>query len=90
MVGKIDRTGAKLIAAPKPRRLGKGGSLETGENQKQVSIRSAAEEHGRKRRKGAGKGAAALFPASAHRSGALRLNLEFSTSGPWAAQSVEM
>ncbi len=40
VVGRFDRTGAKLIAAAKPRRRGKGGSMETGENQKQVSTGS--------------------------------------------------
>jgi transposase len=37
VVGRYDRTGAKLISASKPRRRGKDGSMETGENQKQVS-----------------------------------------------------
>jgi transposase len=40
VVGRFDRTGAKLIAELKPRRRGKGGSMETGENQKQVSTGS--------------------------------------------------
>ncbi len=40
VVGRFDRTGAKLISAPKPRRRGKDGSMETGENQKQVSTGS--------------------------------------------------
>ena len=37
VVGRFDRTGAKLIDVAKPRRRGKGGSVENGENQKQVS-----------------------------------------------------
>jgi hypothetical protein len=36
VVGRYRSTGEKLIMAPKERR-GKGGSLEAGENQKQVS-----------------------------------------------------
>ena len=40
VVGRFDRTGAKLISAPKPRRRGKDGSMETGENQKRVSTAS--------------------------------------------------
>jgi transposase len=36
VVGRFDRTGAKLISAVKRRRRGKDGSMETGENQKQV------------------------------------------------------
>ena len=40
VVGRFDRTGAKLISAAKPRRRGKDGSMETGENQKQVSTGS--------------------------------------------------
>jgi transposase len=40
VVGGFDRMGAKLISAAKPRRRGKDGSMETGENQKQVSTGS--------------------------------------------------
>jgi transposase len=40
VVGRFDRTGAKLIEVAKPRRRGKDGSMETGENQKQVSTGS--------------------------------------------------
>ena len=40
VVGRFDRTGAKLISAVKRRRRGKDGSMETGENQKQVSTAS--------------------------------------------------
>ena len=40
VVGRFDRTGAKLIAPAKARRRGKDGSMETGENQKQVSTGS--------------------------------------------------
>jgi hypothetical protein len=39
-VGKFDRSGAKLVSELKPRRRGKDGSVETGENQKTVSTGS--------------------------------------------------
>jgi transposase len=40
VVGRFDRAGAKLGPATTPERRGKGGSLEAGENQKQVSTGS--------------------------------------------------
>jgi hypothetical protein len=40
VVGKFDRRGAKLIRVAKPKRRGKDGGMETGENQKQVSTGS--------------------------------------------------
>jgi transposase len=40
VVGRFDREGAKLIEAKSPKRRGKGGSMKTGENQKQVSSAS--------------------------------------------------
>jgi len=36
-VGRYDSTGEKLISATTKERRGKGGSMEAGENQKQVS-----------------------------------------------------
>jgi hypothetical protein len=40
VVGRFSRTGDKLISAPAQERRGKGGSMEAGENQKQVSTGS--------------------------------------------------
>jgi len=40
VVGRFDRAGEKLNPAPKQERGGKGGSMEAGENQKQVSTGS--------------------------------------------------
>jgi transposase len=40
VVGRFDRTGKKLSPATTPERRGKGGSMEAGENQKQVSTGS--------------------------------------------------
>jgi transposase len=40
VVGRYDAAGAKLISAATEKRRGKGGSMETGENQKQVSTAS--------------------------------------------------
>jgi transposase len=40
VVGKFARNGAKLVSALKPRRRGKDGGMETGENQKTVSTGS--------------------------------------------------
>jgi hypothetical protein len=40
VVGRYSRSGEKLISAPPKERRGKGGSMETGENQKQVSTGS--------------------------------------------------
>jgi transposase len=40
VVGRFDRMGVKLISGSKEKRRGKDGSMETGENQKQVSTGS--------------------------------------------------
>src|SRR5208283_485726 len=40
VVGRYDRTGEKLLSATTKKRCGKGGSMEAGENQKQVSTGS--------------------------------------------------
>ena len=40
MVGRYSSTGEKLLSAPPKERRGKDGSMEAGENQKQVFTRS--------------------------------------------------